>query len=76
MTDVDSDISVDVLRALARLPARQRATVVLRYWEDLPVEDVAKLLGCGPGTVKSQAARGLAALREMVDADGLLEGHR
>jgi len=74
--DVDTDISVDVLRALARLPARQRATVVLRYWEDLPVEDVAKLLGCGQGTVKSQAARGLAALREMVGNEGLLEGHR
>jgi RNA polymerase sigma-70 factor (sigma-E family) len=76
VTDVAPDASVDVLRALARLPARQRATVVLRYWEDLPVEDVAKLLGCGQGTVKSQAARGLAALREMVDNDGLLEGHR
>jgi RNA polymerase sigma-70 factor (sigma-E family) len=73
---VDSDISLDVLRALATLPARQRATVVLRYWEDLPVEEVARLLGCGAGTVKSQAARGLATLRQMVSDDGLLEGHR
>jgi RNA polymerase sigma-70 factor (sigma-E family) len=74
--DADADISVDVLRALARLPVRQRATVVLRYWEDLPMEDVAKLLGCGVGTVKSQSARGLAALRQMAGDDGLLEGHR
>ncbi|MFD1051361.1 sigma factor-like helix-turn-helix DNA-binding protein [Kibdelosporangium lantanae] len=52
------------------------AVSALRYWEDLPIADVARMLGCAEGTVKSQAARGLAALREMVDADGLLEGHR
>lgn len=75
-TRAEPDVSVDVLRALAALPARQRATVVLRYWEDLPVEEVARLLGCGVGTVKSQAARGLATLREMTTDDGLLEGHR
>ncbi|TCO65803.1 SigE family RNA polymerase sigma factor [Actinocrispum wychmicini] len=75
-TGPDPDISVDVLRALAALPARQRATVVLRYWEDLPVDEVAKVLGCSEGTVKSQAARGLATLRAMTSDDGLLEGHR
>jgi DNA-directed RNA polymerase specialized sigma24 family protein len=36
---------------------------VLRYWEDLSVEEVGRLLGCQPGTVKSQCAKGLAALR-------------
>jgi RNA polymerase sigma-70 factor (sigma-E family) len=40
--------------ALQRLPARQRACVVLHYYEDLPVAEVAALLGCGTGTVKSQ----------------------
>lgn len=60
---VDTDNSVDVRRALAALPVRQRAAVVLRYWEDLPVEEVGRLLGCQPGTVKSQCAKGLAALR-------------
>jgi RNA polymerase sigma-70 factor (sigma-E family) len=52
-----------LLAALAELPARQRACVVLRYYEDLDVEAVAQTLGCRPGTVKSQTARGLEALR-------------
>ncbi|MFC4031344.1 SigE family RNA polymerase sigma factor [Streptomyces polygonati] len=50
-------------RALADLPERQRAVVVLRYWEDLPAEEVARTLGCSVGTVKSQASRALAKLR-------------
>ena len=52
-----------LLAALAELPARQRACVVLRFYEDLSVEAVAEVLGCRVGTVKSQTARGLAALR-------------
>jgi RNA polymerase sigma-70 factor (sigma-E family) len=48
---------------LAELPERQRAVVVLRYWEDLPVEEVAELLGCSVRTVKSQASRALVKLR-------------
>jgi RNA polymerase sigma-70 factor (sigma-E family) len=54
----------EILVALSALPKRQRAVVVLRYVEDLDVEAVATLLGISPGTVKSQAARGLATLRE------------
>jgi RNA polymerase sigma-70 factor (sigma-E family) len=50
-------------RALSRLPPRQRAVVVLRYFEDLPPAEVAELLGCSVGTVKSQSFRGLAKLR-------------
>ncbi|WP_441248849.1 SigE family RNA polymerase sigma factor [Kitasatospora sp. McL0602] len=49
--------------ALATVPARQRAVVVLRYWEDLSEAQVAAALGCSVGTVKSQAAKGLAKLR-------------
>jgi RNA polymerase sigma-70 factor (sigma-E family) len=56
-----------VLAALARVPPRQRAVLVLRYWEDQSVEQVAELLGCSPGTVKSQSARGLQTLRELLD---------
>ena len=52
-----------MLQALAQLPPRQRACVVLRYYEDLSVDDVAAVLGCRPGTVKSQTARALTALR-------------
>lgn len=53
-----------LLAALAEIPARQRATLVLRYWEDQSVEQTAHALGCSQGTVKSQTARGLAALRQ------------
>jgi RNA polymerase sigma-70 factor (sigma-E family) len=54
--------------ALARLPRRMRAVVVLRYYDDLPDPEIAALLGCSAGTVRSQAARALAKLR----ADGAL----
>ncbi|HEX4223862.1 MAG TPA: SigE family RNA polymerase sigma factor [Pseudonocardiaceae bacterium] len=54
----------DVLRgALARVPARQRAAVVLRYFAQLSVTETAAVLRCSEGTVKSQTARGLATLR-------------
>jgi RNA polymerase sigma-70 factor (sigma-E family) len=49
--------------ALATVPPRQQAVLVLRFVHDLPVEEVAQLLGCSAGTVKSQSARGLARLR-------------
>jgi RNA polymerase sigma-70 factor (sigma-E family) len=57
---------VAVLRALRRLPPGQRAVLVLRFWEDLSVERVAELLHCSAGTVKSQSARGLRTLRELL----------
>ena len=53
-------------RALAVLPSRQRAVVVLRYLEDLPDAAIAVLLGCSTGTVRSHASRGLAALRPLL----------
>jgi len=55
-----------LLRALGQVPPRQRAALVLRYWEDMSVEDTARALGCTEGTVKSQTARGLDALRGVV----------
>ncbi|MCX4408454.1 SigE family RNA polymerase sigma factor [Streptomyces sp. NBC_01764] len=50
-------------RALAALPARRRAVVVLRHGEGLSEAEIAQLLGCSPGTVKAHTRRGLAALR-------------
>jgi RNA polymerase sigma-70 factor (sigma-E family) len=55
-----------VRRALATLPARQRAVLVLRYFEDLPEAQVAELLGCSVGTVKTHASRGIGRLRELL----------
>lgn len=52
-----------LLAGLADVPPRQRAVLVLRYFEGLDVSAAAKVLGCSEGTVKSQTARGLAALR-------------
>ncbi|MFD7655304.1 SigE family RNA polymerase sigma factor [Actinosynnema sp. NPDC059797] len=66
---------LDVRRALAALPPGQRAVVVLRYWEDLSVTETARLLGRTEGTVKSQAAKGLAALRALLGR-GVMEEQR
>ncbi|MFL6239688.1 MAG: SigE family RNA polymerase sigma factor [Actinomycetes bacterium] len=62
-------------RALRLLPLRQRHVVVLRYYDDLSEADVATLLGCSVGTVKSQAAKGLAKLR-LALGEPLPEGER
>jgi RNA polymerase sigma-70 factor (sigma-E family) len=58
-------VRTDLAVALAKLPARQRAAVVLRYYEDLSEQQAAALLGCSVGAVKSNAARGLAKLRAL-----------
>ena len=53
-----------LLAALRQLPPRQRAVIVLRYWEDLDDVQIAATLGCSPGTVRSQLSRALAKLRD------------
>ncbi|MGW2618005.1 SigE family RNA polymerase sigma factor [Streptomyces sp. NPDC001500] len=62
----DSELRIALWAALGRLTNRQRAVVVLRYFEDLPEAEVAALLGCPVGTVRSSAYRSLAKLRSLV----------
>ena len=58
-----------VRQVLARLPRQQRAVLVLRYCEDLPEAEVARLLGCTVGTVKTHAHRGLRTLRDLLGGE-------
>ncbi len=61
-----ADARLDLGRALALLPAGQRVVIVLRFWEDLSVEQVADMLALSPGTVKSRTSRALETLRVAV----------
>jgi RNA polymerase sigma-70 factor (sigma-E family) len=61
--ELDTEDRMRVRAALQALPYRQRAAVVLRYYEDLPEAQTAEILRCRPGTVKSLLSRGLEALR-------------
>jgi RNA polymerase sigma-70 factor (sigma-E family) len=60
---------MDIMAALAALPPQARAIVVLRYWSDQSIEQVADLLACSPGNVKSQSARALRRLRLLLDEE-------
>ena len=61
--DEDVPTRLDLLALLGRLPARQRLVLVLRFVEDLPVSEVARLMNCSEGTVKSQTHAATATLR-------------
>jgi RNA polymerase sigma-70 factor (sigma-E family) len=61
------DQRAQLVAGLRRLPAKMRAALVLRYFEDLPEAEVAAALGCSVGTVKSQVSRGLQRLRESLE---------
>lgn len=68
----DVDVQVAVRRALLALPPRQRAAVILRYFDDLTEQQTAAALGCSVGTVKSQTSRGLDKLRRQPGLSDLL----
>lgn len=61
--DTGAEERLILLNALAALPGRQRATLVLRFWEDMSVEQTADLLGVSAGAIKTHTSRGLANLR-------------
>ena len=60
--------------AIKQLPTKQRAIIVLRYYEDLTEAQIAATMGCSAGTVKSQASRAMAKLRELVKDDAMVGG--
>jgi RNA polymerase sigma-70 factor (sigma-E family) len=72
------DLRDALVRLLVQLPARQRAVLVLRYWEQLTDAEAAEVLDCPEGTVKSAASRGLARMRELASdwsTDHWNDGH-
>jgi RNA polymerase sigma-70 factor (sigma-E family) len=60
----DQELAMTLTELLKDLPERQRAVLVLRFWEDLTVPQIAEATGVAEGTIKSQISRGLAAMRE------------
>lgn len=64
------DAALDVQRLLAALPDAQRDVVVLRVLDDLPEDEVARIVGCPPGTVKSRLHHGLTRLARLARGDG------
>ncbi|WP_242910624.1 SigE family RNA polymerase sigma factor [Actinomadura terrae] len=63
-----------LLSALDRLAHRQRAAIVLRFWDQLSVREIADVLGCAPTTVRSQTSRALATLRSLLRRDSSSRG--
>lgn len=69
--DGSADLHVTLMAALATLPVRDQAIVVLRHWEDHSVETVAEILGVSVSVVKTQSARSLLRLRALLGEDVL-----
>lgn len=65
----DSHFDDDLWQAIMTLPPRQRAVIALRYYEDLSEADIARTMGCSVGTVKSQASKAIAKLRQVVPSE-------
>ncbi|MGW0810249.1 SigE family RNA polymerase sigma factor [Nonomuraea sp. NPDC002799] len=65
-------VAEDVRKALAKLPVRQRTALVLRFFADLPESEVAGLMGCSVGSVKTHTHRGLRAMRRLIPPAALV----
>lgn len=72
----DLEVGISLVAALQRLPLRPRLMVVLRYYADLSVDEVAGALGCAPGTVKSSTSKAIAQLRADPSVNALMEEAR
>ncbi len=75
-TGHDPDAVLDMRAALAVLPASQRATIVLRFYCDLTVEQTADVLGCSAGTIKSNTSRAMQTLRQQLAGSPALQARR
>jgi RNA polymerase sigma-70 factor (sigma-E family) len=71
-----ADFDPAVWAALATLPPRQRTVLVLRYYEDLPETEIARLINCSVGTVKSQSFKARSKMRALLGAQRVEEGER
>ncbi|MGI5250582.1 SigE family RNA polymerase sigma factor [Actinacidiphila glaucinigra] len=69
VTEHDATLRVALLDALGRLSARDRAVLLLRYWEDRSVEQTAEILQIRPGAVRNQSMRALARIRDLLGHD-------
>ncbi|MFD7403823.1 SigE family RNA polymerase sigma factor [Streptomyces sp. NPDC059866] len=65
----DASLRLTLLEALARLPAKDRAVVVLRYWEDRSIEETADVLNASSAAVRTRCVRALARMRELLGED-------
>ena len=72
--DHHPDERLAIWQTLQGLPPRQRATLVLRFYEDLSVRETAEIMGCAEGTVKSQVSQGIERLRESLGSRAALLG--
>ena len=72
----DLSLEISIRSMLQTLSSRQREALVLRYYQDMPVAEVAEMMGCSSSTVKKLAARGLSAMRNAMGGDQSVEGAR
>ena len=76
MGERDLSLEISIRSMLQALSPRQREALVLRYYQDMPVAEVAEVMGCSSSTVKKLAARGLTAMRDAMGAEQPVEGAR